>query len=126
MKRRDVWILLGVLAVAAALLVLTRLPKGGDGMRVTVYAGDAVYASVPADAYQEITVDQGDGRVNVVAITAEGVSMHSSTCKNQLCVKQGTLTPGHTEGLALGNWIICLSNGVSVELADADTEVVGK
>ena len=47
-----------------------------------------------------------------------GVRMESSSCKNQICVKQGTISLETADELALGRWIICLPNGVSVELSE--------
>lgn len=75
----------GVLLLALLAFIASRVltPKQAEAM-VTIYVGEKVYQTVPADAYQTITIDQGDGKVNVIVIDENGVRMESSTCKNQI------------------------------------------
>ena len=117
MKKRD-WFLIGGLLLLAVVAFVFLSRARTSPTYVTIYVHDEVYRRVPITEYQSITVDQGDGRVNVICITKDGVCMESSTCKNQLCVHQGVLSSVGTDDLVLGNWIICLPNGVSVELSD--------
>lgn len=121
MKKKDWLIIGGVLLLALIALGVSQLliPKG-SGATVTVYVGGEVYACVSADDYQTITVDQGDGKVNVIVIDENGVRMASSTCKNQICVHHKTIDPYDADELLLDNWIVCLPNGVSVEVTPAD------
>ena len=115
MKRTD-WLILGAVlfAALASFCVFSFLHARPTGY-VTVYVGEAVFATVPVDAYQTITVDQGDGKVNVVVIDPQGVHMESATCHNQLCVNQGVISP-EDDGQSLTHRIICLPNGVTVAL----------
>ena len=55
----------------------------------------------------------------MVEVTAEGAVMLSSTCHNQLCVKMGEVTRDNWETRPNQQFIICLPNRVSVELAVA-------
>ena len=121
MKKKDIVLICGVLLLALLAFLASRLlmPQS-TGARVTVYVGDAVYAEVAADDYQTITIDQGDGKVNVVIIGEDGVHMESSTCKNQICVHHGVIDPQQANELLLDNWIVCLPNGVSVEVTGAE------
>lgn len=119
MAKKDIWIIGGVLAAALLLFFVTRFAGKTPEATVTVYVHDQVYAKVSADAYQTITVDQGDGKVNVIVIDAKGVRMDSSTCKNQICVQTGVLDPRNADELLLNNWIVCLPNAVTVELTAA-------
>ncbi len=121
MKKKDILLIGGVLLLAALALLGSRLltPKG-SGATVTVYVGGEVYARVSADAYQTITVDQGDGKVNEIVIDEHGVHMESASCKNQICVHQGVIDLHEEDGLLLENWIVCLPNGVSVEVTGAE------
>lgn len=118
MKRNDLFILGAVLALAAILLLL-RLPSGEKGC-VIVYVNDAEYARLPLGTPTTFTIDQGNGMVNVVEVFPGGVRMQSSTCKNQLCVLQGDVTAESAAHAALENWIVCLPNRVSIELAVED------
>ena len=121
MKRKDWLIIAGVLLLAAVVFFVSRLMKPDiSGAAVTVYVGGEVYARVSANEYQTITIDQGDGTVNVVVIDAAGVRMDSSTCKNQLCVKHAPVDPNNIGEIEFDNWIICMPNGVSVEVTGGE------
>ncbi len=123
MKKKDWLIVGGVLLLALLTFLAVRLSaaKNTDAT-VTVYVRGEVYAKVDADDYQTITVDQGEGKVNVVVIDESGVRMESSTCKNQICVHHGVIDPHNADELLLDNWIVCLPNGVSVEVSGAGEE----
>ena len=119
-KKRD-WIIVGgvlllaLLAFAASRLLAPKTPSA----TVTVFVGGKQYRQVRADDYQTITIDQGDGKVNVVVIDERGIRMESSTCKNQICVHHGNIDPDNADKLLLDNWIVCLPNGVTVEVTPA-------
>lgn len=120
-KKKDWLILGGVLVLAALAFLATRLLlPAGSGADVTIYLHGEVYKQVSADDYQTITIDQGDGKVNVIVIDESGVRMDSSTCKNQLCVRQGTIDPHNRDGAEFGNWIICMPNGVAIEITGGE------
>ena len=123
MKKKDWLIIGGVLLLAAVAFLVSQMtnPKS-SGAAVTVYVGGEVYARVLANDYQTITIDQGDGKVNVVVIDERGVRMESSTCKNQICVHHATIDPNNADQLLLDNWIVCLPNGVTVEVTPAGEE----
>ena len=121
MKKKDVLLICGVLLLALAAFFATRLfAQENDTAKVTVYVGGAVYAQVSANDYQTITVDQGGGKVNVIVIDSRGVRMESSTCKNQICVHHGAIDPNNADELLLDHWIVCLPNGVSVEVTGTE------
>lgn len=117
MKKKDILLIGGVLMLALLAFFASRwlAPKSAEA-EITIYVGGEVYAKVSADEYQTITIDQGDGKVNVVIIDEQGVHMESSTCKNQICVYHRPIDPHHPEELLLDNWIVCLPNGVSIEV----------
>ncbi len=123
MKKKDILLIGGVLLLALAAFFASQflVPKS-SGAVITIYVGSEVYASVDASDYQTITVDQGDGKVNVVVIDEHGVHMESSTCKNQICVHHSTIDPNNPEDLVLNNWIVCLPNSVSIEVTGAEGE----
>lgn len=120
MKKKDILLICGVLLLALSAFFVSRLvtPKS-SAAEVTIYVHGDVYAKVSANEYQTITVDQGDGKVNVIVIDESGVRMESSTCKNQICVRHGVIDPDQADELLLDHWIICLPNGVSVEVTGA-------
>ena len=79
--------------------------------------------TVAGETYQPIRLEE-DGRysvtrgemVNVIEVTKDSVTMHSSTCDNQDCVLQGTVTLANRADRVLQNMILCLPNEVVLEL----------
>ena len=65
---------------------------------------------------RDVTVDQGDGVVNVVHIMPDGYYMLSSTCDNQLCVSEGTVTVTNYQQRILGPCVYCLPHNLMLEL----------
>lgn len=121
MKKKDWFIIGGVLLLALVAFFASRMfSKDKSSEMVTIYVGSEVYQTVSADDYQTITIDQGDGKVNVIVIDESGVRMESSTCKNQICVHHATIDPHMTDDLLLDRWIVCLPNAVSIEVSGAE------
>lgn len=121
MKRRD-WLIIGcglLLALLALGAWLLLSPHKSAFSSVTVYVNGQVYGIYPLDEEQTITIDQGNGKLNVIRIDEHGVCMERSSCKNQLCVNKGCLDPNNDETL-FDNWIVCLPNGVTVELTGGE------
>ena len=123
MKKRD-FIIIGIVLIAAVVLfLLTGLPNvAGNKGEIVIYIGSDVYKRVPLGKAQTVVVDQGDGKVNELYITEDGAVMHSATCDNQDCIKQGDVTLGNYKSRVLGSWIICLPNQVSVELVAGEEQ----
>lgn len=123
LKKRDVVVLLCALALVACAFAARALLSGaGDVVRV--YLDGALYGEYPLSQEQTVVVAQEDGRENVVTITGEGVYMARSTCENQLCVHQGTITKENAATRAMGAAIICLPNRVQVVLEGVTQDVV--
>ncbi|MEG1633550.1 MAG: NusG domain II-containing protein [Oscillospiraceae bacterium] len=119
MKKKDFLIIGAVLLVALLSLPVMgyiRASRAANADYVYIYADNELYATVPLGKEQVVTVDRGDGRVNKIQITKDGAYMLSSTCKNQDCVGQGEVTCDNFESRPLKYWVICLPNGVTVEL----------
>lgn len=118
-RKKDLLIIALVLAVAAAAYGAMLIARSGQtaGGTVDIYAGGTLYASAPLDTPQEVRVEQENGDVNIVTIEDGGFRMAFSSCKNQLCLHQGTVTADNWTGRALGRTIVCLPNRVVVELA---------
>jgi hypothetical protein len=119
MDKKNLLVIAGVLAAALLLLAATiilRPPSGVLEDTIIITVDGKEYARIPLSAPQTVTVDQGDGRVNVVEISDRGAVMHSSTCDNQSCVEQGWVTLENRESRVLGNLIICLPNEVVLEV----------
>lgn len=92
---------------------------------IAVYVNGSLYLSSPIKPGEDLVVEQEDGSVNVIRMVEGGFFMQSSTCKNQDCIYQGSVTRENWGTRILGTHVICLPNRVDVMLlADsADTEV---
>jgi hypothetical protein len=120
MDKKNLLVIAGVLAAALLLLAATiilRPPSGVLEDTIIITVDGKEYARIPLSAPQTVTVDQGDGRVNVVEISDRGAVMHSSTCDNQLCVNMGAVTLDNWELRPNQQFIVCLPNRVTIELA---------
>ncbi len=104
-------------AVLAAFALAVRPGTKADENMIIITVDGKEYMRVPLSRPQTVTVDQGDGRVNVIDVSGRGAVMHSSTCDNQLCVKMGEVTVDNWEFRPNQQFIICLPNRVSIELA---------
>lgn len=85
-----------------------------------VSAGNTTYAPILLSMEDSLTLTQGEDMVNVIHVTPDSVWMESSTCDNQDCVEQGTVTADNRKTRILGNTIVCLPNRVLLELFTGD------
>lgn len=122
LKRRNLIVLLAVvLLIAAAGTIaliqrgkLAEVPPNTAAYLVITVAGET-YEPIRLDGAGKYTVTRGD-KVNVVEVTENSIRMHSSTCDNQDCVLQGTVTLENRADRVLQNMILCLPNEVVLEL----------
>ena len=106
-KKADV--ILFILIVAAGLVIsFGPLAKEAGGTDVKVTLNGDTYGIYALSEDQTITVE-ADGHTNVIVIENGTVRMHSSTCKNQICVDHGAIS-------LKGDSIVCLPNRVVVEI----------
>lgn len=99
---------------SATAAVSTPLPDVKAYLLVTVRG--LTYQPLPLYEEHDYTIRQQDGSENVIHVTADSVSMKSSTCENQDCVQQGTVTVDNYKERILYNMILCLPNQVYLEL----------
>lgn len=113
-------LVIAVVAVIAMLLLfvsITSKPQLAEENTIIISVDGKEYARVPLSQPQTVTIEQEDGCVNVIEVTENGAVMRSSTCDNQLCVGMGEVTVDNWQYRANQQFIICLPNRVSVELA---------
>lgn len=144
MKRRDFYIIAGVVALGLVLFLVSRFikpaPVKSERQAISLTALGAFQSTqeggklVPADSYLrikqgqdyyelvpllapgEITIKQEGGQVNLIYVDRDSAVMHSANCSNQDCVMQGEMTLENIATRVLRNYIICLPNQVSMEL----------
>lgn len=122
LNRRNLIVLLAVvllIAVAGTIALIQRgklaeVPENTAAYLVITVAGET-YEPIRLDSAGRYTVTRGD-KVNVVEVTEDSIRMHSSTCDNQDCVLQGTVTLENRADRVLQSMILCLPNEVVLEL----------
>lgn len=126
MKKRDVFLILAVVLIAAALLLVMSMSNRGKEAagRMKVYVDGKLYDTVTIQNGRDYEVKQKDGSVNVIRMTENGFYMLSSTCHNQLCIEQGEANADNWNKRSLGTHVICLPNRVDVELELTADKVV--
>ncbi len=77
------------------------------------------YAPYPLTKNGEYKINQKKkNALNVIHVTENSIQMASSTCDNQVCVYEGEVTLENKESRILGGYIVCLPNGVTLQLLD--------
>ncbi|MBR5109478.1 MAG: hypothetical protein IK099_04725 [Clostridia bacterium] len=87
-----------------------------------IILNNRVWGIEPLGEERDITVDQGNGVVNVIHLQEDGFYMASSTCDNQLCVGEGTVTLTNWKERILGPDIYCLPHNLILELVIPNAE----
>ncbi len=115
------WLVIALVAVIALALLGASLLAGPQTAveedMVIIAVDGKEYRRVPLSKPQTVTVTQDDGCVNVIEVSSHGAVMLSSTCDNQLCVNMGEVTVDNWQFRPNQQFIICLPNRVSIELA---------
>ena len=120
MDKKNRLVIIIIAAAVLALLavsVLARPMTAVEEDMVIITIDGKEYTRVPLSRPQRVTVKQDNGCINVIEVSDHGAVMASSTCDNQLCVQMGEVTVDNWEFRPNQQFIICLPNRVSVELA---------
>lgn len=80
-----------------------------------------LYEPLPLGGEGVFTIKQDENTSNTVHVTPDSVWMEHSSCDNQDCVDQGTVSLDNMDSRVLYNMIICLPNQVVLELHTAET-----
>ena len=125
MKRKDVWILLAILALALLCYVFfgrTASPaqQGTPLLRITASGRET--RLVTLDHPEELVIEGENDARNVVSIFPGSFSMTESNCRHQDCIRQGTVTTGNAGSRPLGSRIICLPHKLVLELVFENEE----
>lgn len=135
MKRKDIWIMAGAVALAVVLLLVSRMLKPAAFKATLILSGQTQAAELPiADSYlrikqdkeyyhliplisaQDLTINQEGGKVNVIHIDKDLAYMKSANCPNQDCVHQGTISLSNYQRLFIHQTVVCLPHKLSLEL----------
>ena len=101
-----------LLLTAGSFAGLYRMGAGSVADRVTVEVDGkliATYDLPKGDKQEEVRIDAGNGRYNLLRLTSSGAFVKEANCPDQICVKWGKITkPGQT--------IVCLPHKVVISM----------
>ena len=146
-ENKNLWILAGLAAVIALMLIAAKIignrpsvtPEELGALTATEteeamtrgyvlcdLPASGKYGLLPLPLEGEETYpiaqmfEDGTRTENVLHLLPDGFYMESSTCENQDCVDQGTVTLENRSTRVLGSCVICLPNQVMAELYSAE------
>ena len=124
MKKKDIYVYLSIFVLITAALSFRLIGQKSNSKNdyVTISYKDKKQVYEIKDKPYTVTVDQGNNMINKIHIEKDNVFMEESTCKNQLCIMQGKMTPGNIKSRPNGRYIICLPHKLTVELTLGDKD----
>ena len=114
LKWGDFVIIGVVLALAAAIAAVLALGTSGDRLYAEVWQDNTLVERVELTDSTDRTIDL-DGH-NVIVLAGRTARMQSADCRDQVCVRTGTLTRA-------GQAAVCLPNRVVLKLVGDTGEI---
>lgn len=102
-KKKELVLILVILAVSALLYAGTRIIFSKPPMRVEISVDGTVIETLDLNKDTELTVEGWNGGTNHVVIKDGTVHVTEASCPDKVCVNQGTIR-------RTGEAIICLPN----------------
>ena len=114
LKWGDFVIIGVVLALAAAIAAVLALGVSGDRLYAEVWQDNELVERVELTDSTDRTIDLGGH--NVIVLSGRTAAMQSADCRDQVCVRTGTLTRA-------GQVAVCLPNRVVLRIAGETSEI---
>lgn len=112
-KKADIILFICLILIGGALSYLA-FSGSSTGDLVVVKVNGEIYGKYSLTKDRVITVNR-DGHTNKITIKGGKVQVSKSNCKNQVCVKQGSISSTHQS-------IVCIPNRVVVSIEGKDGE----
>ena len=112
-KKADIILFICLILIGGALSYLA-FSGSSSGDLVVVKVNGEIYGKYSLTKDRTITVNR-DGHMNKITIKGGKVQVSKSSCKNQICVRQGSISTTHQS-------IVCIPNRVVVSIEGKDGE----
>ena len=112
-KKADIILFICLILIGGVLSYLA-FSGSSTGDLVVVKVNGEIYGKYSLSKDRTITVNR-DGHMNKITIKGGKVQVSKSSCKNQVCVKQGSISTTHQS-------IVCIPNRVVVSIEGKDGE----
>lgn len=106
-KKADIILFICLILIGGALSYLA-FSGSSTGDLVVVKVNGEIYGKYSLSKDRTITVNR-NGHMNKITIKSGKVQVSKSSCKNQICVKQGSISTTHQS-------IVCIPNRVVVSI----------
>lgn len=106
-KKADIILFICLILIGGGLSYLA-FSGSSTGDLVVVKVNGEIYGKYSLSKDRTITVNR-DGHMNKITIKGGKVQVSKSSCKNQICVKQGSISTTHQS-------IVCIPNRVVVSI----------
>lgn len=106
-KKADIILFICLVLIGGALSYLA-FSGSSTGDLVVVKVNGEIYGKYSLSKDRTITVNR-NGHMNKITIKGGKVQVSKSSCKNQICVKQGSISTTHQS-------IVCIPNRVVVSI----------
>ena len=118
-KKADIILFICLILIGGALSYLA-FSGSSTGDLVVVKVNGEIYGKYSLSKDRTITVNR-NGHMNKITIKGGKVQVSKSSCKNQICVKQGSISTTHQS-------IVCIPNRVvvSIEGKDGECDVISQ
>lgn len=116
MKKKDLILIIVLLAVAAAGFFAVKVMQSGQGALVVIRIDGSEYGTYPLSEDQTIEIDNSFGH-NVLVIENGSVHMEEADCPDLICVKHAPISHNRET-------IICLPHKLVVEVSGGKDSAV--
>ena len=117
-KKRDIVLILALLAAVFFLFAVQADPDSADGMRVRIVQNGKVIGEYPLTKERSVSVS-GDSGTNLIVIDVGSVHMEEADCPDRYCIGQGPIS-------RRPDTIVCLPHRLIVELVQGGSSVSGE
>ena len=114
MKKKDIILGIGIIAVALLMLLFMQINRGEEGDRIQVTLDGKVYGTYSLEKDQVIEIEEGSF-YNKIRVEDGKAYMEEANCPDGYCEEQGKISR-HTQT------IVCLPHKLVVEVLEADND----
>ena len=112
MKKKDIILGIGIIAVALLMLLFMQINRGEEGNRIQVTLDGKVYGTYSLEKDQVIEIEEGS-LYNKIRVEDGKAYMEEANCPDGYCEEQGKISR-HTQT------IVCLPHKLVVEVLESD------
>lgn len=124
MKKKDVAMILGALAVALVLYAVSQLTLGTQAAQVVVSVGGKEVLRKPITINDTYEIAQEDGSVNVICVQDGAVYMQEANCRDGLCIRQGKMRSAAKTIVCLPHELIVRLEGETADAEQDDLDII--